>query len=129
MRNRPGISNLFKSPWLELIVMCSAVILSYIAMLLISRGAEIPPEGMALSNITWFLLGFFLLSFAVAIIAVLAGIGGGVIYTPLMLAFTPVNSLIVRATGLIVAMFSGLVSTGPFMKTGVGNLKLATICT
>ncbi|HEY90377.1 MAG TPA: sulfite exporter TauE/SafE family protein [Dehalococcoidia bacterium] len=26
-------------------------------------------------------------------------------------------------------MFSGLVSTGPFMKTGVGNLKLATICT
>ena len=129
MSSQRKLVNLFKSPWLELTVMCTAVLLSYIALLLISRGAEVPPEGMTLTNITWFLLGFFLLSFAIAIIAVLAGIGGGVIYTPLMLAFTPVNSLIVRATGLIVAMFSGLVSTGPFMKTGVGNLKLGIICT
>jgi uncharacterized protein len=101
------------------------VILSYIALLLISRGAAIPPGGMALTSITGLLFGFFLLSFAIAIIAVLAGIGGGVIFTPIMLAFTPVDSLIIRATGLIVAMFRGLVSTGPFMKSGVGNLKLA----
>lgn len=121
--------NLFRSPWLELSAMCTAVLLSYIALFLISKGAVVPPGGMALSNITWLLLGFFILSFAIAVIAVLAGIGGGVIYTPLMLAFTPVNSLIVRATGLIVAMSSGLVSTGPFMKTGVGNLKLSITCT
>jgi uncharacterized membrane protein YfcA len=45
-----------------------------------------------------------------------------------MLAFTPVDSLIVRATGLIVAMFSGLVSTGPFMKGGLANLKICIFC-
>ncbi|MFC1994573.1 sulfite exporter TauE/SafE family protein [Chloroflexota bacterium] len=45
-----------------------------------------------------------------------------------MLAFTPVDSLIVRATGLIVAMFSGLVSTGPFMRRGLANLKLCLLC-
>jgi uncharacterized membrane protein YfcA len=45
-----------------------------------------------------------------------------------MLAFTPVDSLIVRATGLIVAMFSGLVSTGPFMKRGLANLKICIYC-
>jgi uncharacterized membrane protein YfcA len=45
-----------------------------------------------------------------------------------MLAFTPVDSLIVRGTGLIVAMFSGLVSTGPFMKSGLANLKLSMYC-
>jgi hypothetical protein len=105
------------------------VLLSVIAMLMISRGAEVPPGGMALANITWLFLGFFVLSFAIAVIAVLAGIGGGVIYTPIMLAFTPVNSLIVRATGLIVAMFSGTVSSGPFMKTGMGNLKLSIVST
>jgi uncharacterized membrane protein YfcA len=45
-----------------------------------------------------------------------------------MLAFTPIDSLIVRGTGLVVAMFSGLISTGPFMKNGLGNLKLTMYC-
>jgi len=125
MKVRAKKIELVRSPWLELAVMFVVVILSYIALLLISRGAAIPPGGMALTSITWLLFGFFLLSFAIAIIAVLAGIGGGVIFTPIMLAFTPVDSLIIRATGLIVAMFSGLVSTGPFMKSGLGNLKLS----
>ncbi len=122
------MNKLLKSPWLELIVMCAVVILSYIALVLISRGAETPPGGMSLNNIALLTFGFLLLSFAIAVIAVLAGIGGGVIFSPIMLAFTPVDSLIVRGTGLIVAMFSGLVSTGPFMKSGLGNLKLSIYC-
>jgi len=108
--------------------MCGVVILSYIALTLITRGAETPPGGMSLNSISLLTFGFFLLSFAIASIAVMAGIGGGVIFSPLMLAFTPVDSLIVRGTGLIVAMFSGLVSTGPFMKSGLGNLKLSISC-
>jgi uncharacterized membrane protein YfcA len=44
-----------------------------------------------------------------------------------MLAFTGVDTLIVRATGLIVAMFSGLVSTGPFMRRGLANLKICLL--
>jgi len=117
-----------KSPWLELVVMCGVVTLSYVALMLISIGAKTPPGGMSLNNISLLTFGFFLLSFAIAVIAVMAGIGGGVLFTPLMLAFTPVNSLIVRGTGLIVAMFSGLVSTGPFMKSGLGNLRLSIFC-
>ena len=128
MKERLDRLKIFRSPWLELGVMGVTILLSYSALLLISSGSAIPPGGMALTSITWLLLGFFLLSFAIAIIAVLAGIGGGVIYTPLMLAFTPVDSLIIRGTGLIVAMFSGLVSTGPFMKSGLGNLKLSIFC-
>ncbi len=41
-----------------------------------------------------------------------------------MLAFTAIDSLVIRATGLVVAMFSGLVSTKLFMNTGLGNLKV-----
>lgn len=122
------MKRLLKSPWLELSVMGLVVILSYAGLVLISRGAEPPPGAMAPASITLLLFGFFLLSFGIAIIAVLAGIGGGVLFTPIMLAFTPVDSLIVRATGLVVAMFSGLISTGPFMKSGVGNLKLSIYC-
>jgi len=118
-----------KSPWLELGIMLVVLVVSYIALAVISAGGEAPPGGMSLGTISNLLLAFFLLSFAIAFVAVIGGIGGGVIFTPIMLAFTDVNSLIVRATSLVVAMFSGLISTGPFMRRGLGNLKLCILCT
>ena len=119
---------LFKSPMLESGIMALVLILSYIAMGLIAAGIETPAEGMSAWVILGILLGCFLLSFAIALVAVIAGIGGGVIFTPIMLAFTPINSVIIRGTGLIVAMFSGLISTGPFMRSGLANLKLVILC-
>ncbi|MFC2035759.1 sulfite exporter TauE/SafE family protein [Chloroflexota bacterium] len=122
-------NRLLRSPWLEIGIMLVVLVVSYIALAVISTGAETPPEGMSAWAISRLLLAFFVLSFAIAFVAVIAGIGGGVIFTPIMLAFTDVNSLIVRATGLVVAMFSGLISTGPFMRRGLGNLKLCILCT
>jgi uncharacterized membrane protein YfcA len=46
-----------------------------------------------------------------------------------MLAFTDVNSVIVRATGVIIAMFSGMISTGVFIRKGIGNYRLCLILT
>lgn len=117
-----------KSPWLEVNIMLVVLIISYIALALIGWGAEAPPDGMTGKAIWGWLLGFFLLSFIIALVAVIGGIGGGVLFTPFMLAFTSVDSLIVRATGLIVAMFSGLVSTGPFMRGGLANLRICIFC-
>jgi uncharacterized membrane protein YfcA len=84
---------------------------------------------MSSGTIVLWLLAFFLISFAIAMVAVLAGIGGGVIFTPVMMAFTPVNSVVIRATGLIVAMFSGLISTGVFMKKGLGHFRMCITLT
>jgi uncharacterized membrane protein YfcA len=122
------MSRLFKSPWLECNIMLAVLILSYIGLYLIGQGAETPPGGMSGTAICAWLFGFFFLSFAIALVAVIGGIGGGVLFTPFMLAFTHVDSLIVRATGLIVAMFSGLVSTGPFMRGGLANLRICVFC-
>jgi len=122
-------NRLLRSPWLEISIMVAALGLSYIALGLISTTVETPADGMSASTITLLLLGFFILSFVIALVAVLAGIGGGLIFTPIMLAFTSVDTLIVRATGLIVAMFSGLISTGPFMRRGLANLKICLLCT
>lgn len=119
---------IFKSPWLEINVMLLVLVLSYIALALITGSAETDPDAMSGGAIWGWLFGFFFLSFAIAMVAVIGGIGGGVLFTPFMLAFTPVDSLIVRATGLIVAMFSGLVSTGLFMKTGLANLRICIYC-
>jgi uncharacterized membrane protein YfcA len=122
------MNRFLKSPWLEVNIMLAVLIISYIALALLSFGAETPAGGMSGGTIWGWLLGFFLLSFAIALVAVIGGIGGGVLFTPFMLAFTSVDSLIVRATGLIVAMFSGLISTGPFMRGGLANLKICIFC-
>ena len=113
-----------KSPWLEVIIMTVVVVLSYLALALISYGSETPPDGLSAWSITAILFGSFIASFCLALVAVIAGIGGGVLFTPVMLAFTAIDSLVIRATGLVVAMFSGLVSTKLFMNTGLGNLKV-----
>jgi len=113
-------------PWLELIIMLAAVMLSVTGLSIISYLSQ-QYASMNYGIIALWLLAFFLISFAIAIVSVLAGIGGGIIFTPIMLAFTPVNSLVIRATGLIVSMFSGLISTGVFLKKGIGNLKLCII--
>ncbi|HIE55675.1 MAG TPA: sulfite exporter TauE/SafE family protein [Chromatiaceae bacterium] len=117
-----------KSPWLEIWIMLAVLVISYVAMGIISASLETPPGGMSGGKITVLLFGFFFLSFAIAMIAVIAGIGGGVLFTPILLAFTNLDSLIVRATGLVVAMFSGLVSTGPFMRKGLANLRICVFC-
>ena len=76
-----------------------------------------------LSSIDLIVLSF-LCSVLIAVIAVIAGVGGGVIFTPILLAFTSIDTLIIRSTGLVVAMFSGLVSTGPLMRKGLADVKL-----
>jgi uncharacterized membrane protein YfcA len=122
------MSKFFRSPWIEVNVMLLVLILSFAGLALIGWGAEAPPGGMSGAAIFGWLFGFFFLSFAIALVAVIGGIGGGVLFTPFMLAFTSVDSLIIRATGLIVAMFSGLVSTGPFTKRGLANLRICIFC-
>jgi uncharacterized membrane protein YfcA len=93
-------------------------------------GAEVPVEGaMQTSSITVTVLAFFCSALAIAMIAVIAGIGGGVIFTPLMLAITRWDSLVVRGTGLIVAMFSGLISTGMLYQKRARQLKLCMTLT
>ncbi|MDR2701027.1 MAG: sulfite exporter TauE/SafE family protein [Spirochaetaceae bacterium] len=123
-------SKFFRSPWLELIIMLTAVVFSFIGLSIISYLSQLPASGgMSYSMIALWLAAFFLISFSIAMVAVIAGIGGGIIFTPVMMAFTPVNSVVIRATGLIVAMFSGLISTGVFLKKGLGNLKMCLTLT
>jgi len=123
-------SKYLQSPYLEIIIMVSSIILAYFGLAVLSMVPQVPTEGaMQTSSITLVVLAFFLLSVAIAMISVIAGIGGGVIFTPLMLAFTGIDSLVVRGTGLMVAMFSGLISTGIFLKKGLGNYKLCMTLT
>ncbi|AGK60367.1 putative permease [Archaeoglobus sulfaticallidus PM70-1] len=89
-----------------------------------ATAAEIGTDNtMGLSPAIFFLI-FLVVSTVIGMIAVLAGVGGGVIFTPLMLGFTPIDSLIVRGTGLFVAMTGALVAARPFLKRGLANIRL-----
>ncbi len=122
-----AFKSLIKSSDIETSVMAVVLIASYLALGVVSFVSERPSEGMSALNIFALMLGFFVLSFIISVVAAITGIGGGIFFTPVMLAFTPVDSLIIRSTGLIIAMFTGLAATGPVMKRGLGNLRMCVL--
>lgn len=72
----------------------------------------------------WPLL-LFVVTFVMGILAVLAGVGGGVLFTPIIGGFFPFHLDFVRGAGLLVAL-SGALAAGPgLLKANLANLRLA----
>ncbi|MCL6560393.1 MAG: sulfite exporter TauE/SafE family protein [Firmicutes bacterium] len=72
----------------------------------------------------WPLL-LFAVTFVMGVVAVLAGVGGGVLFVPIIGSFFPFNLDFVRGAGLIVAL-SGALAAGPgLLKANLANLRLA----
>lgn len=72
----------------------------------------------------WPLL-LFVVTFIMGIIAVLGGVGGGVLFVPLVSGFFPFHLDFVRGAGLLVAL-SGALAAGPgLLKRNLASLRLA----
>ncbi|MFN3407296.1 MAG: sulfite exporter TauE/SafE family protein, partial [Caldimicrobium sp.] len=89
---------------------------------------EVPKElvegGSTLPWWVWPLL-LFIVTFILGIIAVLGGVGGGVLFVPIVGGFFPFNLDFVRGAGLLVAL-SGALAAGPgLLKRGLADLRLA----
>ena len=70
-------------------------------------------------------IALFAVSFAIGIIGVLAGVGGGVLFVPIVSGFFPFHLDFVRAAGLLLAL-SGAVSAAPqLLRSGLASLRLA----
>ncbi|HZM34241.1 MAG TPA: sulfite exporter TauE/SafE family protein [Burkholderiales bacterium] len=70
-------------------------------------------------------LALFAVTFLLGIIAVLAGVGGGVLFVPIVGGFFPFHLDFVRATGLLLAL-CGALSAGPsLLRGGLASLRLA----
>lgn len=70
-------------------------------------------------------LGLFVFTFLLGIVAVIAGVGGGVLYVPIVSSFFPFHLDFVRGTGLLVALAGALSAGAPLLRKGLANLKLA----
>ncbi len=80
-------------------------------------------EASAINPVKFFII-ILVTTTVLGIIAVLGGVGGGVVFTPVMMGFTSMDSFIIRATGLLVAMAGSLVAARPFLRKGLANIRL-----
>jgi uncharacterized membrane protein YfcA len=93
-------------------------------------GSEVVKAGAQLgadTGVAWWVWPLVLLffCFVLGIIAVLAGVGGGVLYVPLVSGFFPFHLDFVRGAGLMVAL-AGALAAGPgLLKRNFASLRLA----
>jgi len=75
----------------------------------------------------WWLwpIALFAITFAMGIVAVLAGVGGGVLFVPIVGGFFPFHLDFVRAAGLLIALTSALSAAPSLLTNGLANLRLA----
>jgi uncharacterized protein len=67
----------------------------------------------------------FVVCFALGIVAVPAGVGGGVLFVPIVSGFFPFHLDFVRGAGLLVALASALAAGPGLLRGGLSNLRLA----
>lgn len=67
----------------------------------------------------------FLTTFIIGLFGVLAGIGGGVLFVPLVSSFFPFHIDFVRGAGLLIALGSSLAAAPTLLKKDLASLKLA----
>ncbi|MFO7717642.1 MAG: sulfite exporter TauE/SafE family protein [Desulfohalobium sp.] len=103
--------------------------LASLSLVLCSTPALAAAETAASSGATypwWFwplILLFF--CFVLGVVAVLAGVGGGVLYVPLVSGFFPFHIDFVRGAGLMVAL-AGALAAGPgLLRRNLADLRLA----
>src|SRR5919205_2644379 len=70
-------------------------------------------------------IALFAITFAMGIVAVLAGVGGGVLFVPIVGAFFPFHLDFVRAAGLLLALTGALSAAPALLLNGLASLRLA----
>ena len=95
------------------------------ALLFFAAPAQAATAGVSAE--TWWVwpLALFIVCFLLGIVSVPAGVGGGVLFVPVVSGFFPFHMDFVRAAGLLVALASAL-SAGPtLLRCGLADLRLA----
>jgi uncharacterized membrane protein YfcA len=86
--------------------------------------AASPPQGAAVAWWVW-PLALFVVCFFLGVVAVPAGVGGGVLFVPLVSGFFPFHLDYVRGAGLLVALSSALAAGPSLLRGGLANMRVA----
>lgn len=88
----------------------------------------IPTSGLLSSDaLPWWgwPIVLFVFTFLLGILAVLAGVGGGVLFVPIVSSVFPFHLDFVRGAGLLVALTGALSASPGLMKKGLSSIRLA----
>ena len=86
--------------------------------------APAPPVTSAVPWWAW-PLALFLVTFLLGIAAVLAGVGGGVLFVPIVSGLFPFHLDFVRSAGLLLALAGSLAAGPSLLMSGMASLRLA----
>jgi len=91
---------------------------------LCAAGPAAAADGVALA---WWLwpIALFVVTFALGVVAVLSGVGGGVLFVPIVGGFFPFHIDFVRGAGLLLALSGALSAAPALMREGFASLRLA----
>lgn len=97
-----------------------------VALLLFALPAE-AAEAAAQDTVAWWIwpLALFVTCFFLGIVAVPSGVGGGVLFVPIVGGFFPFHLDFVRGAGLLVALASALAAGPSLLRVGLADLRLA----
>lgn len=81
----------------------------------------------AVSLLPWWAWELLLLivTFLLGVVAVLSGVGGGVLFVPVVSGLFPFHLDFVRSTGLLMALAGALTAGPTLLRGGIANLQLA----
>ena len=77
--------------------------------------------------VAWWIwpIALFVATFALGVVAVLSGVGGGVLFVPIVGSFFPFHLDFVRGTGLLIALAGALSAAPSLLASGMASLRLA----
>lgn len=86
-----------------------------------------PAESPGATGPAWWLwsAAVFVVAVLIGVIAVPAGVGGGVLFVPIVGGLFPFHLDFVRGAGLLIALTGALASAPALLRHGLGNLRLA----
>jgi hypothetical protein len=89
-------------------------------------GSLVAAPGVANPPAWWICpLVLFVVTFVIGVLAPLSGVGGGVLFVPIISGFFPIHLNFVRATGLFVALCSSLAAGPGLLRANLASLRLA----
>ncbi len=105
----------------------SSMILALVAVALGDEPAMAQATAQAASALPWWawVLLLLVVTFVLGVVAVVGGVGGGVLFVPIVSGLFPFHLDFVRGTGLLVALAGALAAGPTLLRGGIANLQLA----
>ncbi len=89
-----------------------------------TKAASTQPLSQRLPWWSWTII-LFVFTFFLGILAIIAGVGGGVLFVPIVSAIFPFHLDFIRGAGLMVALTGALSASPGLMKKGLASLRMA----